>query len=463
MADHPVPATEQSCYIPGLSRPVRCVTLRVPLDWEAGGRDSMDVSAVVVPAIGRPLPDPLFVLPGGPGQGASPYGRLVTTAFAEVRKHRDIVLIDPRGTGMSTPFPCVLWGGMDRIPTSEERARAGAECAASAPVDPRYLTAADVVSDVEAFRVALGYERINLWGGSFGTRLAQYYARAHPSAVRAAVFDAAVPVGVPLIRSALTDAPAALEELFLRCARDAACAKRFPGGRAEAERVVRSFARPRGVPTLDPRTGELVNRIFDRAAVAEIVRGALYRPDHAVQLPLALERLGSGDAIPAAALQMETAGWSTSTMEMGAMLAIMCSEEAPVAAAGGHSLELPASIFADDYTRVFLDACRDWPTRRLPDGFLDPLDGNPVPALVLSGEMDPVCPPSRGAELLRGFVQGTHLVARNGGHTVSGLGCAPRLIGAFLDAPGAPLDGACLDDVAWPPFALSALGPVTLP
>lgn len=454
---------ERSCFIAGVSRPVRCVTVTVPLNWSEPAGEVIEVSAVVVPAIGPALPDPLFVLPGGPGQGASVYGRLVGTAFAEIRKGRDIVLMDPRGTGMSSPFPCTLGGELEVFAEPVDMARLGKECAASAPADPRFFTADQIVEDIDALRSALGYQSINVWGGSFGTRLAQYYLKVHQTSVRAVIFDAAVPVGKSLLRTAPIDAQAALDELFARCEGTPECSARFGTGQAGLEGVVRSFAVPRSLMTPNSRSGVPEPRPLDRRMVAEVVRGALYTPSMAVQLPFAIERLGEGDPGPAAALQLETAGWSTSTQQMGAMLAVMCNEEAAPVRAGGTVSQAGETLFADDYAQVFLDLCADWPLRPLPSEFTRPLSGNPVPALVLSGAMDPVSPPGRGGELAKAFLSAKHLIVRNGGHTNSARGCAPRLLAAFIDAPGAELDGSCLDDIAWPPFTLSAQGPVSFP
>lgn len=173
--------THVPCFVPDVAATARCVSLEVPLDWAHPEGRRLRIEAAIVPAVsGRPQPDPLIVLAGGPGQAASDYGAFVDTAFRDVSRQRDIVLFDQRGSGRSGALRCELPGdALTGFQTPAMRAALEA-CGERLGADAVFYTLADVVRDLEALRVALGWERVNLWGGSFGTRTAQHYIRALP-------------------------------------------------------------------------------------------------------------------------------------------------------------------------------------------------------------------------------------------------------------------------------------------
>jgi pimeloyl-ACP methyl ester carboxylesterase len=152
----------------------------------------------------HPRADPLFILAGGPGQAASFLGPFAA-ALTGVRKDRDIVLVDQRGTGRSSPLVCAAFKPDRSLKAALEfdplpKAAACAQELAAKGVDAAQYTTAAWVADLDAVRAALGYDRINLWGGSYGTRAAQEYLRRHPQRVRSAVLDS---VATPAMRSTL--------------------------------------------------------------------------------------------------------------------------------------------------------------------------------------------------------------------------------------------------------------------
>ena len=149
----------------------------------------------------RKEPDPLFVAAGGPGAAATEfYARFAAAFGGHPRRERDIVLVDQRGTGGSNRLDCA----------EHEDALAGAAAAAIAASthacldslaparDVAYYTTSLAVQDLERVRAALGYERINLYGTSYGTRVAQHYLRRFPQRTRAVILDGVVPVEVAL-------------------------------------------------------------------------------------------------------------------------------------------------------------------------------------------------------------------------------------------------------------------------
>ena len=451
------------CHIGALAERVECVDFDVPLDWNAPEGPRITLHAAVVPALGgRPAADPLVVLAGGPGQAATDYGSLVVRAFDVVRRQRDIVLMDQRGTGRSAALDCPMTGAAFEAIDFEATTQAVRDCARSADIDPRYLTSMEAVRDLERLRDIVGAERVNLWGGSYGTRLAQHYVRAYPDRVRAAVLDAALPAGTALFESAPQSTQKVWDRLVSACEADLACATRFPDLDGRLTELVQRLDTGAGsVVMQDPTTGRSVTVRIDRILVTETIRGALYVPSNAAVVPWAVTRAADGDYGPLAALAHATAGWASETMYVGATLGVLCSEAVPRLDAATARRAGAGTFVGDAYYRLWYAACEGWPNREIDPTWLAPLQAD-VPALVLSGAMDPVTPPRLGELTAASFSPGIHGVAPHGGHTISALGCAPDLIAGFLEQPDAgDIDTGCLTTTIDPvPFTLGALGPI---
>src|SRR5262249_35746051 len=174
----------------------QCSQLSVPLDRSRPDGKHIDLAiARITSNAKRPRPDPVFMLAGGPGQSARESYPGVSPAFRDILRDRDLILVDQRGTGGSHPLDCKN-GGPEAGPgaTSADAARkAAARCLAQLDVDPTHFTTTDAIADLDAVRAALGAERINLVGVSYGTRVALEYLRRHPEHTRAIVLDGVVP------------------------------------------------------------------------------------------------------------------------------------------------------------------------------------------------------------------------------------------------------------------------------
>ena len=186
--------------------------------------------------------DPIFVLAGGPGQSITEVYPAIAPAFDRLHRERDIVLVDQRGTGGSGPLVCPRSDG--RTGTSNcSRPRPGARPGSarrSLAADLTRYGTLDYVRDLEAVRTALGYERVNLVGFSYGTRAALAYARAHPQVVRTLVLDGVASFQMVIGNDFDVDSERALSRLFARCADEPACKERYP----ELERDFRDLLAP---------------------------------------------------------------------------------------------------------------------------------------------------------------------------------------------------------------------------
>jgi pimeloyl-ACP methyl ester carboxylesterase len=416
---------------------------------------------------------------GGPGQGASGMAGAAARYFRQVRRHRDIVLVDLRGTGASHPLRCEAG---DELAALSDRDVTGVarRCAGTLDADPRFYTHRESLADLDEIRQRLGYARINLWGGSWGTRAALLYALRYPAATRSAVLDGAVALTLDFPLTASADAQAALDRAIGDCEADRDCHAAFPNPRADLDRLLARFAAGDVAVTVrHPRTYAPASTTLSRGIVMDILRGALYVPRDATGAMHLVKQAADGDFAPLLAQYARTASWSTDDMAMAATMAILCSEDVPAVgaasiAAASAGLAPPqrrreggpaaprrpregGSLFGTTYADGWRARCAGWPAGRRLDESRDAVSD--APALILSGGRDPVTPPRAGELMTRHFPRHRHIVVDNAAHNTSFTGCVPRLIAQFIeDGHGDALDGGCVADVAWPPFTVATQG-----
>ncbi|TWI63663.1 pimeloyl-ACP methyl ester carboxylesterase [Pseudoduganella lurida] len=446
----------RTCHLPGSEEALRCVTVPVPLDYGTPGK-TITVHATVAAAFRESArPDPLFVLAGGPGQAGSDILPVVQAAFRRVRATRDIVLIDQRGTGLSGKLDCKTPPDIDTM--TEEQADADAlRCVRSLAAPYGSYTTDAAARDIERVRQALGYRQINLWGGSYGTRLAQHYARLYPASVRALVLDG---VAAPdqVIPAGGRDAQAALETTFAQCEKEAACARTFPALRSEFASLASQLAKgPIKIDMADPRTAAVRPVTISLRRFVATVHRVLYAQADARSLPFLIHSAYNGRWEPFVARSNRDTDLSADGAMAGPLyLAVVCAEDFP---------RLTPQLVADDTRGSFLGA----PQVTQLAALCPAVNVKPVawpaatriaaPALLLSGAQDPVTPPRRAAAAAQWMPAAQHLVVKNGGHIVSPLGCIPRLMREFLDSPATPVAAVCLDEIPAPTFQLDAAGP----
>lgn len=451
--------TLEPCHIKDFEEEVRCGTLRVPENRQTRTGRMIDLQVAVLPAL-RPEsePDPLFILAGGPGQGAREYGPFVQAAFKDVRRARDIVLVDVRGTGASNPLDCELGDPLEFL-ALDGGVVDSTPCLDGLPGDPRFYTSEPIVDDLDDVRAALGYERINLWGGSYGTRAALVYARRHAEHARSIVLDGAAPFEVELPLYNAWGAQRALDRLLADCAAEPACRANFPRLRDElGEVLARLDQAPAQVSFRHPRTGQPVELSLARATFTSGVRGMLYVPTHASLIPYMVHAAAQGDFSPFAALSLETAAWSTETMSLGMTLSVLCAEDVPRITDEEAEREVRGTFLGRSEIDAWRQMCAPWPRGPLP-AEVDRVRPLQIPALILSGDLDPVTPPRWGEAMKAHFPGALHVIVPGTGHNTSTTGCVPDLIAEFIEKGNATgLDTQCVRKVRRPPFMIDPSG-----
>jgi pimeloyl-ACP methyl ester carboxylesterase len=441
----------------------RCGRLAVAENPEEPGGRQVQLAVAVVPAVSaRPRPDPLFLLAGGPGQGARETFAGLIGALAGVRRERDIVLVDQRGTGDSNRLGCDFPIDTMEIDESPARLRElAAQCLATLPGDARFYTTSVAVRDLDAVRAALGYERINLYGGSYGTRVAQHYVRRYPEHARSVILDGVVEPSLALGPSMALDAEAALRAAFARCAADPHCGRRYPEISAEFDALRAQLARgPVSVRLPDPVTAEPREIAFSAGHLALAARLLIYSDETAALLPLAIHEARAKDNLAPLAAQAEMVRRQLEgTMAYGMHNAVVCSEDLPfLDPESVDRTALDRSFLGSAMLDALLAMCEVWPRGVVDADLKQPLHST-VPALLMSGEFDPVTPPAWAAAAAAGFADHAQVVFRGQGHGQLGLVCAQSLMRRFLDAgTAAGLDTGCVDLVEAAPFFLSFNG-----
>ncbi len=436
-----------------------CTTVQVFEDRAAAAGRTIELRVAVVPAVSRSAaPDPLFFLTGGPGQAATESYVLLAPAFEAINQERDIVLVDQRGTGMSRPLDC---------PAEEDDEQADLRAAAEAclrvlDADPRHYTTSVAADDLDQVRAALGYEQINLYGVSYGTRAALTYLQRHGARVRSAILDGVVPQDQPLGLFVARDAQRALDMALERCAAEPACGAAFPGLRAELDALLERLGRD--APTVripDPVSAEPTDVTLSRELAAQTIRLLSYAPETVALLPLLIHTAAAGDLGPLAA-QASIAGDSLGeSISVGMNLAVLCSEDTPFIDPAAAEQAGAGSYLGDAPLDQQIGACAAWPRGELPADFKRPVASD-VPVLLLSGEADPVTPPANAEQAARTLPNSLSLVAPGMGHNVIARGCIPRLADRFIDQAGpGDLPADCLKEIAPLPFFINWNGPAT--
>lgn len=446
---------------PGIA--ARCGDFVRPLDPGNLDTGEITVRVAVVPALSlEPASDPLVPVAGGPGQSTIEFYAGWAGAFERVRQHRDIVLVDQRGTGESAAMVCDIDDDVvDGKYSAEETRGLTEQCLELLPHDPRFFTTSVATRDLEAVRIALGYSAFNMYGISYGTRVAQHYARSYPDTTRTVILDGVVPPQLPLGPDIATESQRAVEHVFDRCSEDASCRARF-GDIADDFEVLRGALAesPVTVEYQHPDTGE--RRIADFTAdhLAGAVRLLLYNPRTVALLPLVISEAADGNFGPLAAQFDMVVSSLADALNIGMHNAVMCTEDAPFIDWDGLDTDaINSSYMGPLQLESIRTMCSVWPAGELDDNLRTPLTTD-LPVLLLSGTADPITPPRFAEMAATNLANSWHIIGENQGHGLAAVGCMPKVIGEFIaDAMLADDAADCMDNAFVMPFFLDFTGP----
>jgi pimeloyl-ACP methyl ester carboxylesterase len=457
----PVPAVESKphpCRIQGLNEDMLCATFPV---WEDRDRKSgrkIGLNIVVLPALGpEHAPDPIFMLHGGPGAAATDLARGLAR-FQALRAHREIVLVDQRGTGGSNPLDCNFYGDppdLQRMMNGSfpiDAVRACRERLAKI-ADLSMYTTAYGMDDVDDVRKWLGYEKVNVWGGSYGTVSAQVYLRRHASHVRAVVLASVAPVDELIPLHHAWAGQRAVDILFDKCRADTECNAAYPNLRKEFWAI---FDRVRkGVDVEIRGVDGRPHRVHPSAsAFAEGIRHSLYYDDGR-SFPAMIHRAAAGDLAPLIEKGIEANLDLDRILSMGMNLSVTCAEDIPFIDDATLARETANTFLGDLRVKEQRAACREWVPGMVPAD-VHQLVRSDIPVLLISGERDSVTPPSFAARVAKQLPNSLHIVFPEASHGNWGA-CGNRIWADFIDRGTVKgLDVSCVAAQKPAKFAISA-------
>ncbi|MGN2253082.1 alpha/beta hydrolase [Frateuria sp. GZRe12] len=435
----------------GLTTAAWCAPFEVPENRDDPGSRKIKLNLAVIRSGAQvPAKDMLVFLAGGPGQAATETWPMIASAFEPLLAHRDVLLIDQRGTGQSNPLDCKAADKDDKAGAvagfDANRLRAQVVTClkeVQAKADPRFYTTTAAVADLEDARQALGAPEFDLVGVSYGTRVAQQYAMHHPDAVRSILLDGVVPNQLVLGEDFARNLEDALKAQFARCTSEPSCKARF-GDSYQTLYQLRDALRanPHKVSFRDPQNYQTVERTLSDDALASVVRLFAYSPVTTALLPLSIDAAAHGDVGPLLGQAKLISGDMADSMNGGMQSSVICSEDADLLQPRPQDAD---TILGTRMIDTLQAVCSVWPHGMRPTDFHQPLK-TAIPTLLLSGQFDPVTPPRYGEEVLKGLSNGRHLVLNGQGHNVIAAGCMPTLVKSFVEKlDPKKLDASCLD------------------
>jgi len=457
------------CRVPGIRNSVSCGVVQRALDPARPDGPKIDIHYVLAPAMARrKLPDPVFVLAGGPGQSATQIAPTMLAQLNRLNNRRDIVFVDQRGTGRSAPLECedpqreALADQAD----PQRQFRLLMQCKSALLKLPYIRTESDLgfftttlaMQDLDAVRRQIGAERIDLIGASYGTRAGLEYLRAFPGAVRRAVLDGVAPPDMALPASYSTDGQAAFDALLAACEAEPACQRDHPTLRADWAALLKSL--PKQVTAPHPLTGRDETFTLTREMLLAALRGPLYGPALAAALPAAISDAAQGRYEGVVGLGAIGSSRKGAKLAMGMHFSVVCAEDVPRLA---DSADKPGPDFGIEFAAMYRRMCSAWPRGDVPAAFYG-VGPSRAPVLLLSGGLDPATPPRHGERVARALgPMAQHVVVPNAGHGVMAIGCMRDVVYQFIDASddkdAMAVDASCVKAIPRPP----SFAPIALP
>lgn len=444
----------------------KCTEIEVPENPEQADGNKITLKVALVPALTKnDATVPLLIITGGPGSSALENYPSIKDSFRYVREQHDILLIDQRGTGGSAPFNCPTDKRFDDpgvVWTPELVKEINRECLSNAEITTRFVTTSVAVRDIEQVRRHFAYPQLNIYGISYGTRVAQHYLRRYPDRTRAVILDGVAPPGWILGLDMPVDTQRALELMFSRCENSPECHGRFPELVDHFQAVrERLESGPIPVTLSDPLTGDPIETQFTELEFTLLIRLMSYSPPSVSIMPIMIEQaFQTGDYGPLKAYSVRVLRDLSDIIYDGMEKSVICTEDMPFIDRNKLDRQrLSATFLGTVQLDLLLETCQAWPKGVMDADFHEPVVSS-KPVLILSGSADPVTPPANGKRILRTLSNARHIVGEGMGHGIYGTGCMPRLMKEFIESASAfELDSSCLTIQQPDPFFMNSVGP----
>jgi pimeloyl-ACP methyl ester carboxylesterase len=459
---HLAPCTQGRAHVRA-----ECGTYGVYEDRAARAGRIVPLRIVVLKAT-HPTGRAIAWITGGPGESAvADAPQIADGAFEKavhaLRERYDVVFVDNRGMGASNPSHC------DIAPRSDPAAYFtqlfpdaivhACRLAYAKKAELNHYNTNNAVDDLDDVRAALGYRKVVLFGGSYGTFFSFVFMRRHPEHVESAVLQGVDAPHFQSIPGSPDGAQTALDDLIAKCGNDALCRARFPRFAEHFAALVRRFDDgPIPVRVTNPATKRVQTVRLAKEVFVDHLRQVLYDPEGAAYVPFVVEQAYRGDTVPLGKMIDVAARGIAGALDDGAYLSYSCADFMPFVSPAQVAAVASRSFTGDLRVRAQRRACAIWNVRPSPPSF-DAIVRSDVPTLILSGSDDPATPPRYAAQALPYLRNGRQVLVRGAGHAMETL-CTDRLITAFVRAGSAKgLDvSRCTAAFIPPRFATSMKG-----
>jgi pimeloyl-ACP methyl ester carboxylesterase len=327
--------------------------------------------------------------------------------------------------------------------------------------DLRLYTTTIAMADLDDVRAALGYDKINVAGGSYGSTAALAYLKYYPQHVRTVTVTGVAPPDLVIPLSFAPGVEHALNRLLDDCTADEKCHAAFPELRADWATTVKNIEKgPVTFDTLNPTTRQKQQITMTRDGFTELVRLVLYVPNVLSVLPLMIHQMSQGDYSQFSYYAFQVQRAVDAGIARGMQLSVFCTEDMPFLKESDIQKQMGGTFYGVSRAHLYLKLCEQWPRAEMPAKYREPIKSD-VPVLMLSGELDPVTPPDVALPLLRGFPNGRQIVMANATH--NSYECSEQLAREFIERGSAKgLDVSCVEQLKRQPF-ITALPPLAIP
>lgn len=448
-----------------------CGHLTVPENRSTpGGRTIRLLVATLKAASPTPAADPIVWLTGGAGSPIIADAN--TAAGLGINADRDVIFIEQRGNYSSEPslvcpetaaFSAVLVTKGYLDPATREQSRAATTACrdrlAGTGVDLKAYTTAENASDVADLRVAMGIERWNLYGYSYGTLLALTMLRDHPAGVRSVVLDSVVPPNLNLVEEFWPAAAAGYQAIFDGCAAQPSCAAAYPNLSKDFTATVnRLTTAPVTVGVADPKTGATVPVVIDGYKLANLLVQLGGAHEAFAEIPRIVDNLANGDGTEAAAVLLEISA-TPAIAGTGLSLGVYCPEYVTLTSPSQMRTiakealpQFPDAVLEQTTQIPFFESCAIWDVGTAPPAVRAPVVSD-VPVLMMAGTFDTITGVSWIEAVASGLAKSQTVVVPGVGHeTIKSGPCPLSVMNEFIADPLRPVDRTCVDNLALPTF-----------
>ncbi|GAB3004384.1 alpha/beta fold hydrolase [Psychrosphaera aestuarii] len=444
----------EKCFVDGVKSKALCGTYTVPENRaKALSNDNkIDLNVVVLPRFKEESKAlPVVFLAGGPGQAATELAGGLNMMLNDVRQQHDIILVDQRGTGKSSPIACDQ-EGIEPLSFDERKidlAKEVAKCVDSAKGKhlPSY-NSIDSIKDIEAVREALGHKKVHIFGGSYGTRAGFTYLQQFPESIETATLDSNAPMQLVIGFFGKTS-ERAFDLLVEDCKAHEECNKSFPDLKNDYLTLVsRLKEQPVTERIYHPLSGKPVDMVLTRDKVTDALRSTLYALGSRVILPYAVNKAANGDyrAIAAMIGQTDDPKRAPGQLYAGLTINILCNEDFSRASDSDYQNDADNYFNGERGYSALSTYCEYWPRWAVDADFNKPLKTS-VPVLLFSGKYDPVTPPEYGDMAMETLENAKHIVIEQGSHVASFRTCLEPIQEFLKTSSLENLDFSCAEEV----------------